>query len=89
MGIGFYRFSEIIVLSLDDSLLLAWLTMAVSLANDLVPGVKRKLHTLQYRVASHRFPALKSLKRVCFMFSAPVSVPTSALRATDSLDSYR
>lgn len=33
------------VSSLDDSLVLAWLTMAVSLVNDFVPGVKRKLHS--------------------------------------------
>jgi len=46
-----------------DGLVLAWLTMAVSLANDLVPGVK----------------PLQSLKRAIFILSAPLSVVTTVV----------
>jgi hypothetical protein len=65
---------KIMILQLDDRLALAWLTMALSLANDLVPGVKRKLFSSMSRNAPTVFPALQSLKRVLFIFAAPVSI---------------
>jgi len=70
-------------------LVLAWLTMAVSLANDLLPGVKRMLLSSINRNILTVFSALQSLKRACFMFSAPVSLSTTALHAANSLNSYR
>ena len=63
--------------------------MAVSLINDLVPGTKRKLLFAINGKPLTAFLALQSMKRVFFMFSAPVSLSNSASYTTNLLDSYR